>query len=58
MQCLKTMTAIQDLLSIRVSTHGIAYPKNGLLKPTATGQVARPFKMRKHLGVHPLAKFR
>jgi len=39
MQCLKTRTAIQDLLFIRVSTHSTAYPKTGLLNPQLAGKL-------------------
>lgn len=59
MQCLITRTVIQDLLSIRVSTQGMAYPMTGLLNPQLAGKLlAQTFKMRKHLALHLLAKLR
>lgn len=39
MQCLKTRTAIQDHLYIRMSTQGTAHPKIGLLNPQLVGKL-------------------
>jgi hypothetical protein len=39
MQFLKTRTTLQDLLYVRMSTPGIAYPKTGLLNPQLAGKL-------------------